>query len=79
MLQLVKYLTPAAGFPVVDQTGISGSYDIGFSYETKPDADSTLPSFDVALRQATGLLLKPQKVPVEILVIDSVDKVPTAN
>jgi uncharacterized protein (TIGR03435 family) len=32
MPQLVKYLTSAAGFPVVDQTGIAGSYDIGFSY-----------------------------------------------
>jgi uncharacterized protein (TIGR03435 family) len=79
MPQLAKYLTPAAGFPVVDQTGISGSYDIAFSYEPKIDADSALPSLDVALKQATGLLLKPQKVPVEMLVIDSADKLPTAN
>ena len=79
MPQLAKYLTPAAGFPVVDQTGIPGSYDIGFSYEPKPDADSTLPPLDAALKQATGLLLKPQKVPVETIVVDSVDKVPTEN
>lgn len=79
MPQLAKYLTPAAGFPVVDQTGLTGSYDIAFSYNPKPDSDSTLPSLDVALKQATGLLLKPQKVPVETIVIDSVDKVPTAN
>jgi uncharacterized protein (TIGR03435 family) len=79
MPQLAKYLTPAAGFPVVDQTGLTGSYDIAFSYNPKPDADGTLPSLDVALKQATGLLLKPQKVPVETIVIDSADKVPTAN
>jgi len=79
MPQLAKYLTPAAGFPVVDQTGITGSYDISFKYNPKPDVDSSLPTLDVALKQATGLLLKPQKVPVEILVIDSVDKVPTEN
>ncbi len=77
--QLVKYLIPAAGFPVVDQTGIPGSYDIGFSYEPNPEADSTLPTLGVALKQATGLLLKPQKVPVETLVIDSIDEIPTAN
>lgn len=77
--QLAKYLTAPAGFPVVDKTGLSGSYDIAFSYEPNPDADSTLPSLNVALKQATGLLLKPQKIPVEILVIDSVDKTPTAN
>ena len=77
--QLAKYLTFAAGFPVVDQTGITGSYDIDFRYNPKPDANSGLPSLDVALKQAAGLLLKPQRVPVETILIDSVDKVPTAN
>ena len=79
MPQLAKYLTSAAAFPVVDQTGITGSYDIGFDFNPKPNVDSALPVLDVALKQATGLLLKPQMVPVETIVIDSVDKVPTAN
>ncbi len=79
MAQLAKFLTHAAGFPVVDETGIAGSYDIAFSYEPNPTADSTLPPLDVALKQATGLLLKPEKVKVETLVIDSVDKVPSEN
>lgn len=79
MSQLATYLTSAAGFPVVDQTGIPGSYDIGFSYAPQADADSTLPPLDVALKRATGLLLKTQKVPVETLVIDSLDQMPTAN
>lgn len=77
--QLAQYLTSAAGFPVVDQTALPGSYDIAFSYEPNLDADSTLPPLNTALKQATGLLLKPQKIPVETLVIDSVDKTPTAN
>jgi uncharacterized protein (TIGR03435 family) len=79
MPQLALYLIPAAGFPVVDQTGLSGSYDIDFDYNPKPRRESDLPLLDVALRQATGLLLKSQRVPVETLVIDSVDKVPTEN
>lgn len=79
MPQLASYLTPAAGFPVVDQTGITGSYDIAFSYNPKTDSDGDLPSLNDALKAATGLLLKPQKVPVEVVVIDSVNKVPTAN
>jgi uncharacterized protein (TIGR03435 family) len=77
--QLAQYLTSAAGFPVADQTGLSGSYDIDFNYNPKPEVESDLPFLDVALKRATGLLLKPQKVPVETLVIDSVDKVPTEN
>jgi uncharacterized protein (TIGR03435 family) len=79
MAQLAKYLTPAAGFPVVDQTGIAGSYDVAFSYAAKPDAKSTLPPLDVALKDTTGLLLKAQKVPVEMVVVESVERVPTAN
>lgn len=77
--QLAKYLTPAAGFPVVDQTGLTGSYDVAFSYNPQPEADSPLPTLDVALKQETGLLLKPQKVPVQTIVIESIDKVPTAD
>ncbi|MGA8937899.1 MAG: TIGR03435 family protein [Acidobacteriaceae bacterium] len=78
---LAKYLTAPSGFPVVDQTNLAGSYDIAFSYEPNPDAhpDSNLPPLNVALKQSTGLLLKPQKIPVQTLVIDSVDKTPTPN
>ena len=79
MPQLALYLTPAAGFPVADETGLSGGYDIDFDYNPKPQRESELPPLDVALKQATGLLLKPQRVPVETLVIDSADKVPTEN
>ena len=79
MLQLARYLTPAAGFAVVDETGILGSYDISFGYASASDPDSKFPSLDVALKEATGLLLRPQKVPVETVVVDSVDQVPTAN
>lgn len=79
MPYFARMLTAAAGFPVVDKTGIDGSYDIRFLYASNPDADSTLPSLTVALKNATGLELKPEKVPVETIVIDSVDKVPTGN
>lgn len=79
MAQLAKYLTPAAGFPVVDETGIAGSYDVAFSYAAKPDAKSTLPPLEVAVKEATGLVLKAQKVPVEMVVVESAEKVPTAN
>ena len=79
MDQFAKYLTSAAGFPVVNQTAIPGSYDIEFVYKPDSDADSMLPSLDTALKQATGLLLKPQRVTVETLVVDSVERVPTPN
>jgi uncharacterized protein (TIGR03435 family) len=77
--QLAKYLASVAGFPVVDRTDITGNYDIAFNYNPQPDADSPLPPLEVALKDAIGLLLKPQTIPVEVLVVDSIDKTPTAN
>src|SRR5205823_11141726 len=35
MPQLAKYLTPAAGAPVSDETSLTGSYDIDFRYNSK--------------------------------------------
>lgn len=79
MQQLAQYLTSAAGFPVVDRTGLTGSYDIDFDYNPQGDAESDLPPLEVALKKETGLLMKPQNVPVQMLIIDSADKMPNAN
>lgn len=79
MQQFAQYLTSAAGFPVADQTGLAGRYDIDFDYNPDPDIESELQPLEAALKQSTGLLLKPRKVPTQMLVIDSVDKVPTLN
>lgn len=79
MSQFATYLTSAVGFPVVDQTGLSGSFDISFSYAPAGVLDSNLPQLPDAVKQATGLVLKPQKVPTELFVITSADKKPTEN
>jgi uncharacterized protein (TIGR03435 family) len=49
--------------------------------EFAPDIEevSILPSLFTALREVLGLELKAQKVPVQVLVIDHVDRVPTDN
>jgi uncharacterized protein (TIGR03435 family) len=80
MAQFAKYLSRAEGFAVVDETSIAGRYDVDFSYNPKPDdTSSDLPALNEALEQATGLQLKERKVPVETIVIDSVEKTPTDN
>jgi uncharacterized protein (TIGR03435 family) len=79
MPYLARMLTSQAGFPVVDKTGLDGSYDINFTYEPNPDIDSSLPTLPIALKNAVGLELNPQKVPVETIVIDSIEKVPNSN
>jgi uncharacterized protein (TIGR03435 family) len=74
--------------PVVDRTGLGGKYD--FDLEWTPDEtqfdgqgppaspDSTAPDLFAALQRQLGLRLEATKGPVEVLVIDKVER-PTAN
>ena len=67
--------------PVVDQTGIKGTFDVRLQWsddlapQDNPDAP---PSIYVALRETLGLELKPGRGPVEVLVIDHIER-PTGN
>ncbi len=70
--------TPARG-PVVDKTGLTGIYDIKLSFAPEGVPDSPLPSVFTAVQEQMGLKLEAQKVPVDMIVIDHVEKVPTEN
>ena len=72
-------LRGTAGRPVVDKTGVTGNYDFELTYAKDGDTDSPLPSFFAALEEKYGLKLEPGKVPLEIVVIDRVEKTPTGN
>jgi uncharacterized protein (TIGR03435 family) len=72
-------LRSTAGRPVVDQTGIAGNYDFTLSYARESDTDSPLPSFFTALQETFGLKLEATKVPLELVVIDRAEKIPTEN
>jgi bla regulator protein BlaR1 len=68
------------GRPVVDQTGLSGRFD--FTLEWTPESsgpqpaitDPQGPSFLEALREQLGLKLQSTEAPIQILVIDHVEK-----
>jgi len=57
--------------PVVDGSGLSGTYDIKLEYDASLNADPTLPSLFTALHQL-GLRLQTKKVPVAVIVIENV-------
>lgn len=65
--------------PVTDQTQLAGMYDITLHYAPEASTDSDLTSIFTALQEQLGLKLTPAKVPVEMLVIEHVDKQPTEN
>ena len=79
MPYLAAMLQRPAGLPVADKTGVAGSFDIKLEFAPDIEQPSSLPSLFTALRETLGLELKAQKVPVQILVIDHIDRVPTDN
>jgi uncharacterized protein (TIGR03435 family) len=91
LASLVNALSQQLGRPVVDKTGLTGNYD--FKLEWTPElgqplgpketpesvsVDSSGPTLFTALQEQLGLKLESTKGPVEILVIDRVEK-PTEN
>jgi len=80
MSGIADFLGNILGSPVQDQTGLTGKYDLRIEYVPR-SADSVDPGPDVldAIQQQLGLRLVSKKVPVEILVIDHAEKVPTEN
>lgn len=76
---LAGLLALVIGRPVIDKTGMSGNYDFKLSYAPDKATDSPLPSIYSALQEQLGLKLVRQNVPVEMLVIDHINRVPTEN
>jgi uncharacterized protein (TIGR03435 family) len=86
MADFARNLGPFTGRPVVDKTGLTGVYDLDLTWtpeEAPPGPDGTLtqrpPSNDggslyTAVQEQLGLKLDAQRGPVDVLVIDSVER-----
>ena len=85
MNRLAQFLSRMLDRPVVDQTGATGVFDIDLHYSweeltpgvPRPSSDAA-PIF-TALPDQLGLKLQPEKLPIEVVVIDHVERLPTAN
>src|ERR1039457_1407410 len=64
--------------PVVDKTGLKGTYNFDVEVKPEPDGDS-ITAWQRALQQQLGLKLEAQKAPIEIIVIDHAEKIPARN
>ena len=78
MAELGDSLSRHLGRAVVDQTGLTGAFDFTLDYAAD-DADTSRPSIFTALQEQLGLRLEATKGPVEVLVIDRAERVPTEN
>jgi uncharacterized protein (TIGR03435 family) len=77
---LVRSLSGELRAVVTDQTGLAGDYEMALRWNSDPtaSADSPLPSLFTALQEQLGLKLEPRREPVEVLVVDRLER-PTDN
>jgi uncharacterized protein (TIGR03435 family) len=87
---LIKLLTGPAGRPIIDETGLTARYNFELKYGPEmtpggvavgpdaPPSDPNAPSIFTAVREQLGLRLDPSRGPVEVLVIEHVER-PSEN
>jgi uncharacterized protein (TIGR03435 family) len=101
MARLTEVLGMVVGRPVVDKTGLTGTYDVMLDFsregmgpgpkgpapgegggnpaEAPRDSNDSGPTFFTALQEQLGLKLESRRGPVDLLVVESVEKAPTKN
>lgn len=70
------------GRPIIDETGLRGMYEVKLEWAQQQlqNADAaSAPSLFTAVSEQLGLKLEARKGPVDLLVVDSAEKVPIEN
>jgi uncharacterized protein (TIGR03435 family) len=84
MVDLARQLSGYTDRPVLNKTGIEGTYEVNLSFVPEnrmghgADSDMTEVSLFTAVQQQLGLKLEAQQAPVEVLAVDHVEK-PSEN
>jgi len=74
---LMFRIQPFVDRPIIDATGLTGSFEWSVSFATNPES-TTAPIIDTALQEQLGIRAERRTAPLDVVVIDSVD-VPTPN
>ncbi len=90
MSRLAAILATALGRPVIDNTGLTGTYDLFVQWDDAPVREGGVPGTEVAaagsdrgsiftaLQDQLGLKLETRREPVKVLVIDRIER-PSPN
>ena len=81
MAALASLLSEQLNVPVRDATGLTGKYEFTLSWLARemPGESTTADPLEVALIQQLGLRLERKRGEAEILVVDQLEKAPSAN
>ena len=83
LIEMLQSEPESGGRPIQNKTGLNGSYDFALDWTRDLTANISAqhdggPSLFTALEEQLGLKLVPVKGPVEVVVIDHIDR-PSAN
>jgi uncharacterized protein (TIGR03435 family) len=85
---LLRNLQAMLRSPVLDETGLKGKYDFSLTYSppslsaVPPAGGNSIdraPDLFVALQDQLGLKLESRKVPLDVVVVDRLERVPSEN
>ena len=89
MDRFAEFLARRMDLPVLDMTGLKGNYDLTLDWvpESRQSGENkgavgdspSGPTLVDALLEQLGLKLEPRKAPIEIVVVDHAERVPTEN
>jgi uncharacterized protein (TIGR03435 family) len=91
MQMLADVLSRVSGRPILDKTGLTGTYDLKLEWTPDvtdgpikvnpaepPPSDTSGPSLFTAIQEQLGLKLEAQKAPVDVYIVERVEK-PSEN
>jgi uncharacterized protein (TIGR03435 family) len=83
MERFAEWLSRQMQRPVIDATSIKGAYDFTLKY-SKENANrlaglDTYPILTLAIQEQLGLRLEKRTAPVDVVVIDHIERVPVEN
>jgi uncharacterized protein (TIGR03435 family) len=83
LAQLIDPLSRIFQMPVVDKTGLKGRYDVAISMAKyipqSGDRADPVSIIQTALEEDLGLKLEARKMPLDYLIVDHAEKVPSGN
>lgn len=74
MLRVAGVLGKPDGRVIIDRTGLTGNFEFTLRYTTEPNSTDDRPSLFTALEEQLGLKLVSDRAPLEVLVIDHIER-----
>jgi uncharacterized protein (TIGR03435 family) len=71
---VIRLLAGHMSAPIVDETKLAGTFDVALRWANEPGGSDDAPVIGTAIREQLGLRLERRQVPLEVLVVDRIER-----